>query len=239
MLPPLLAGLEAWLLPSLPLSPRGPGPSSLAALGMPVRRDGRAQGRRDEALLTSADLLCVGFLHSLWSARPEEPSRRQRDQDPLPHCQEDAGVPSQHPPGSPVPALLEGTAALPVQVGGSRPGCRGSLLGPPSAGGGTGSFCRSVVSVPDVWPARVGCVHRRVSPPPLSGSCQLAGGDRGDGHCPDRRGHAELHLGVLHGETSAQSLGPEQCPGSGELQCRAGGEAGGPSVPPPCAAALL
>lgn len=115
---------ETWLLPSLPLSLRGPGPSSPAALGMHVY----LEGRREEGLLTSSDLLCVGFLRSVWSAHPEEPSRRQRDQDPLPHCQEDASVPSQRPPGSPVPALLAGTAALPIQVGGSRLGCHGPEL---------------------------------------------------------------------------------------------------------------
>lgn len=233
---------ETWLLPSLPLSLRGPGPSSPAALGMHVY----LEGRREEGLLTSSDLLCVGFLRSVWSAHPEEPSRRQRDQDPLPHCQEDASVPSQRPPGSPVPALLAGTAALPIQVGGSRLGCHGpelatqkcwahSLLAEEWA---RFSVQRSL-SRHTAGPCGLRARTREPPPPLLSGSCQLVGDDRGDSHHPDRRGHAELHLGVLHGETYGQSLGPEQCRGSGELQCRAGGEAVGPSVLPPCAAALL
>lgn len=102
-----------------------PGPSSPAALGMCVHCGGKAWGRREEALLTSTDHLCVGFLCSIQSAHPADPFHQQSDQDPLPHRQEDPSTSSQRPPVSPIPALLAGTAALPVQVGGHRPGCHG------------------------------------------------------------------------------------------------------------------
>lgn len=59
-----------------------------------------------------------GFPCSLRPAQPAARACQQSHPDSLPHCQGDPSVASQHRPRPPGPALLAGTTALPVQVGG-------------------------------------------------------------------------------------------------------------------------
>lgn len=83
--------------------------------------------------------LCLGFLSSVQRAHPTDPSCQQSDQDPLPHREEEPGMPSQQRP-SPT-ALLAHAAALPLQVG-------GPCLGSHATGGGAG---RAGAGPRDYW----------------------------------------------------------------------------------------
>lgn len=186
---------------------------------------GEGLGEREGALLTSTDHICVGFLRSIQSAHPADPSHQQGDQDPLPHRQEDPSISSQRPPVTPVPALLEGTAALPVQVGGPPPGCHGpgacwGLSLPLVSAGSTVCWLRNglIFSIQQslhqtygqpVWAACTDtCAPHR---------CQEAVSWQGTAEGAPLSRPLRLHLGVLHGETSGQSLGREQPSGSGDI----------------------
>lgn len=137
MVPPQSAGPGALLPPPLPTCHSAspvPCVSGLQACAQPSGASGpwvlwgcvgRGWSESRGPLPNCTDPLCVRFLCSVQRVHPADASHQQSDQDPLPHCQEDARVSSQRPPVSPVPALLAVTAALAVQVGRPHLGCRG------------------------------------------------------------------------------------------------------------------